>query len=65
MGENTKIPNDQQQQADAEAAAQCLLIFDPDAWAALTVALDGPAKPKPRLTALLCEPSVFDKAEDR
>ena len=40
-------------------------MFDPDAWAALTIALDAPAKPKPRLTALLREPSVFDKAEDR
>lgn len=65
MGENTKTSSAQQQEGNAETAAQCLFMFDPDAWAALTIALDAPAKPKPRLTALLREPSVFDKAEDR
>jgi uncharacterized protein (DUF1778 family) len=34
--------------------------LDDDEWAAFMAALDAPTKPRPRLEALLNEPSVFE-----
>ena len=53
----------------AEAEAQRVLsermffMVDPERWVRFTEALDRPAIDKPRLRALLTDPSVFDEAE--
>ena len=41
-------------------ANQRLFVLDDAQWQAFTAALDAPAKPRPRLEALLREPGVFD-----
>ena len=41
-------------------ANQRLFVLDDAQWQAFTTALDAPPKPRPRLEALLREPSVFD-----
>lgn len=41
-------------------AEQRLFLLDDNQWAAFVAALDAPSKPRPRLDALLREPSVFD-----
>ena len=35
-------------------------VLDDAQWQAFTAALEAPAKPRPRLEALLREPGVFD-----
>lgn len=41
-------------------AERRLFLFDENQWAAFMTALDAPTKPKPRLEALLREPSVLE-----
>lgn len=41
-------------------AERRLFQLDNEEWAAFQAALDAPTKPKPRLEALLREPSVFE-----
>ena len=41
-------------------ANQRLFVLDGQQWDAFMAALDAPAKPRPRLEALLREPGVFD-----
>lgn len=41
-------------------AERRLFQLDDEEWAAFQAALDAPTKPKPRLEALLREPSVFE-----
>lgn len=39
-------------------------VLDDDRWAAFTAALERPVADKPRLRALLAQPSVFDHDDD-
>lgn len=41
-------------------AERRLFLLDQNQWDAFMAALDAPTKPKPRLEALLREPSVFE-----
>ena len=41
-------------------AERHLFLLDENQWAAFMTALDAPTKPKPRLEALLREPSVLE-----
>jgi uncharacterized protein (DUF1778 family) len=40
---------------------QRLFLLDEERWDAFVAALDAPTKTRPRLRALLAEPSVFEK----
>lgn len=41
-------------------AERRLFILDDEQWSAFMAALDAPTTPRPRLKALLSEPSVFE-----
>lgn len=39
---------------------RCVFVMTPDAWDAMTAALDGPARDVPGLRELMSTPTVFD-----
>ena len=47
-------------EAAAVVAEKRLFLMDDAQWEAFAAALDGTAKPRPRLAALLAEPGVFE-----
>jgi uncharacterized protein (DUF1778 family) len=47
--------------AEETLASQRHIVYDAQQWKAFTAALDRPAKDKPRLKALLTEPSILER----
>jgi len=47
--------------AEEALASQRNLVYDAKQWDAFTAALDRPAQDKPRLKALLNEPSILER----
>lgn len=47
--------------AAADLADRQVFTLDPDAWSELQTVLDRPALPKPKIAALLAEPSILEQ----